>query len=89
MPNDDDLEKRFTYHPPKDVYSERPLKQMRFHAKILATFINEVGGDRRETSLAITKIEEAVMWADAAFSRSEEARESHNDTDDQVATASQ
>jgi len=64
------LEHNFTFHPPKlgqpEVY-EKILQ----HAKILAIHLNDVCPDSREKSLALTKIEEAVFWANAAIARSE------------------
>ena len=66
----DDLQKRFTYHPPK---GDQPLKysQVRQHAKYLAVQIDDLCPDSREKSLALTKLEEAVFWANAAIARNE------------------
>ena len=64
----DDLENRFTYHAPK---GEQPDKyaQIRLAGKNFAMLVNELCPQTREQSLAITKIEEAVMWANAAIAR--------------------
>ena len=63
-----DLEKRFTYHPPK---GEQPAlyEKIRFNGRNLAEMIDEECPDSREKSLALTKLEEAVMWANAAIAR--------------------
>lgn len=65
---DNDLEKRFTYHPPKEgqpaVYEEIRSVAKRF-AYIL---INNVP-DSRELSLALTKLEEVVFWSNAGIAR--------------------
>ena len=62
---------RFTYHSPK---GEQPIKYeaIREEARELAELINDVCPESREKSLAITKLEEAVMWANAAVARREE-----------------
>jgi hypothetical protein len=38
---------------------------------MLAAYISEKCPESREKSLAITKIEEAVMWANASIARNE------------------
>lgn len=65
-----DIEKNFTYHAPKEDQQER-YERIRFKAKMLAAFINEKCPDSREKSIAMTKLEEAVMWANAAIARNE------------------
>lgn len=66
----DDLTKRFTYHPPKADQPGR-YERIRAGAAALASMVDEICPDSREKSLAITKIEEAVMWANAAIARNE------------------
>lgn len=65
-----DIEKNFTYYAPKEGQQER-CERIRFKAKMLAAYINEKCPDSREKSLAMTKLEEAVMWANAAIARNE------------------
>jgi hypothetical protein len=65
-----DIENRFTYHSPKDDQPER-YEKIRFNGKNLAEMINEECPDSREKSLAITHLEQAVMWANAAIARNE------------------
>lgn len=65
-----ELETRFTYHAPKEGQPER-YERIRCKAKMLAAYINEYCPDSREKSLALTKIEEAVMWANASIARNE------------------
>lgn len=65
-----DLEKRFTYHAPKDGQPEK-YTEIRSRAFHLAQLVDEFCPDSREKSLAITKLEEAVMWAIAAIARNE------------------
>jgi hypothetical protein len=64
----DDLEKRFTYHPPKPGQPELYHK-IREGALMMAEYWDEHCPDSREKSLAITKLEEAVFWANAAIAR--------------------
>lgn len=63
-----DIDNRFMYHPPKSGQTESYL-MVRAVAKTLAELINEVCPDSREKSLAMTAIEEAVMWANASIAR--------------------
>ena len=64
------IEKAFTYHAPKDGQPER-YETIRINAKQLAELIYNMVPESREKSLAITKLEEAVMWANAAIARNE------------------
>ena len=64
-----DLTKRFTYHPPKDGQPQRYL-DLRAKAREFVTLIDKVVPDGREKSLAVTKLEEVVMWANAGIARS-------------------
>lgn len=66
----EDLERRFTHHPPKGNQATR-YELIRDQAHNLAALINDNAPDSREKSLAITSLEEAVMWANAAIARNE------------------
>ena len=66
----DDLKKRFAYHPPGPGQPER-YQIIRDHAGGLARLLCEQCPASRELSLALTKIEEAAMWANAAIARNE------------------
>ena len=64
-PSDDKIkqvENSFTYHSPKSNQPERYLT-LRDNAKTLAFDILHLVPPGREQSLAITKLEEAIMWA--------------------------
>ena len=65
-----DLAKRFTYHAPKPGQPER-YTALRETALKLATLVVEQTPNGREQALALTKIEEAVMWANSAIARGE------------------
>ncbi len=66
----EDLANRFTYHTPKGDQAIR-YEQIRDAAHDLAGIINERTPDSREKSLAITHLEDAVMWANASIARNE------------------
>jgi len=65
-----DLERRFTYHPPKDDQPRR-YEHLRSLGWQLAADINAACPESREKSLAITHLEQAIMWANAAIARNE------------------
>ena len=65
-----DLEQRFTYHAPKGDQPAR-YTAIRLQAKQLAEMILEYAPESREQSLAITALEECVMWANAGIARHE------------------
>lgn len=62
------IENAFTYHAPKEG---QPMKyqQIRYKARELAYLIDELVPECREKSLAVTKLEECVMWANAGIAR--------------------
>ena len=66
----EEIENRFTYHPPKEGQPEK-YEAIRSLAKAMAEFMEEVVPDSRERSLAFTNLEQAVMWANAAIARNE------------------
>lgn len=65
-----DLVNRFTYHPPKDGQA-LTYEQIREAAKKFAFLIAGLCPESRERSLALTKLEESVMWANAGIARNE------------------
>lgn len=62
------IERNFTYHAPKgsqvDIYSE-----LRQRGLALALYIADVLPNCREQAVAITKLEEVIMWANAGIAR--------------------
>lgn len=64
------IENAFDYHPPKGRQPEM-YARIRNRAKALAYVIEGAVPDSREKSLAMTKLEEAVMWANAGIARNE------------------
>lgn len=64
----EEIEKRFTYHAPKEGQPER-YEAIRDKAKELAHLINDECLPSRETSLAFTHLETAVMHANSSIAR--------------------
>ena len=62
------IETAFTYHAPNADQQPR-YAQIRDQAKELAVLIAKETPSSREQSLALTNLEEAVMWANAAIAR--------------------
>lgn len=62
------IENNFMYHAPKEGQAEK-YNQLRSKAKELAYLIDELCPDSREKSLATTKLEESIMWANASVAR--------------------
>ena len=65
------IEGNFEYHEPTDEMKVRML-HIRNVAKDFARMIEAVCYDGREKSLALTKLEEATMWANASITRNAE-----------------
>ena len=65
-----DLENRFTYHAPKEGQPEK-YELLRNWAKYLAYMMTLNCPPSRELSLALTNLEQAVFWANAAIARNE------------------
>jgi len=66
----DELETRFTHHVPFGTQPER-YGLLRDQGKQLAVTILAHTPSSREQSLALTKLEEVVFWANAAIARRE------------------
>lgn len=65
-----DLDNRFTYHSPKGDQNHRYV-ELRANIRELADLIIARCPDSQERSLALTKLEEAMMWANASIARNE------------------
>lgn len=68
MSSNPQIENNFNYHSPKpgqtEIYTE-----IREKAKELAYLIDEQVPNSREKALAMTNLEQAVMWANAGVAR--------------------
>ena len=68
MPSD--IDNNFSYHAPKPGQPER-YTAIRAKAKELAELIDAECPQSRERSIAMTNLEQSVMWANAAIARNE------------------
>ncbi len=64
------IENNFTYHAPKPGQPEQ-YEKLRAKAKEFAYLIAELTPESREQSVALTHLETAVFWANAAIARNE------------------
>lgn len=62
----EDIENSFTYHPPKGTQPERYVL-LRDNAKKLANLILTNCPPGAEQTIAIRRVEEAIMWANKAI----------------------
>lgn len=65
-----EIAKRFTYHPPTGTQPAR-YEAIRATAREFAEQLAADCPQSRELSLALTHLEEVVMWANAAIARNE------------------
>ncbi len=65
----EDIEHRFAFHAATTEEKRDAHTSVRQACRRLADFINESAPDGREKSLAITHVEEAMLWANAAIAR--------------------
>ena len=65
-----EIENIFTYHPPTDSQVHR-YDQLRQEARDLALMIQDYCPDSREKALAITNLQQAIMWANASIAINE------------------
>lgn len=64
------LRNRFRYHPPKGDQAVR-YGRIRGDALLFAEVIDDTVPDSPEKDIAMRKLEESVMWANAAIARNE------------------
>ena len=64
-----DLDNRFSYHPPRKPEVATEHERIRRLHRHLAGELAETLPESRELSLAVTKLEESMMWANAALAR--------------------
>jgi hypothetical protein len=64
----------FDYHPPSTDVVRGQHEQVRASLKSAAMFLAKMTPAGREQSLALTKLEEAMFWANAAIARNQLTR---------------
>lgn len=66
MASNAEVARLFAHHPPKTDKRIEQHDAIREAAATLAVVFNEVLPDSREKSLALTNLQDAAMWANAA-----------------------
>jgi hypothetical protein len=64
-----DLDNRFAFHPASTQNRQDDHSAIRVECRGLADFLNDRLPEGREKSLAITHLEEVMMWSNAAIAR--------------------
>lgn len=64
-----DIENRFAFHPATSEEKRDAHTSVRQNCRQLADFLNDKLPEGREKSLAITHLEEVMMWGNAALAR--------------------
>jgi hypothetical protein len=70
MMTETELDKRFKYHAPKGDQASR-YEAIRQYGRNFAEELDCRCPDSREKSLALTKLQEAIMWANASIACNE------------------
>lgn len=65
----DEIRNRFAFHPARDDKTRDAHEAVRQVCGEIALIFAELLPDCRETSLAITKLEETMFWANAGIAR--------------------
>lgn len=69
MLSEEELDKRFSYHPALTGAKRDAHADIRHWCRGLAEQIDEAVPDGREKSLAFTHLEEVMFWGNAALAR--------------------
>lgn len=65
-----DIDNRFKFHPADTPEKQEAHERVRSYCRELAQTLNAELPEGREKSLAITHLEETMMWSNAAIARS-------------------
>lgn len=65
----EELQNRFEWHTPQDAETAKAHSNVRHLCLDLAIALNNVVPEGREKALAITKLEEVMMWSNAGIAR--------------------
>lgn len=65
------IERNLTNHPPEDGYVSSDMQAVRDAAKEFGAVIVHFSPQSREQSLALTSLEQTVMWTIAAIARNQ------------------
>lgn len=70
--NSAELDNRFRYHSPRGAARKTQHERVRSACRALAEEFDQELPNGREKAIVMTKIEEAMFWANAALARSPE-----------------
>lgn len=73
MMDQKELDNRFMYHKPSNDFIADAHGTVREICSGVSGALNEILPDSREKSLAMTHLEETMMWANAAIARHQSA----------------
>lgn len=68
----EEIDNNFVHHPPSSPQVGERYAEIRAQLRQSAIFICESTPVSREQSIALTKLEEAMFWANAAVARNDE-----------------
>jgi hypothetical protein len=67
--SEENINHRFSHHPPKDSDTVKQHEAVRETLRSTANYLDQNIPEGREKALALTKLEEVLMWANAAIAR--------------------
>lgn len=67
----EELTRRFRHHPPSNDTVIQAHGRIRISCEALAVLFNELLVEGREKSLALTRLDEAAMYANASIARTQ------------------
>ena len=71
------IENNFKYHEPRTSDTKQKYVDLREKGKELAYLIDQLCPNSREKSLALTNLEQSIMWANASIARDNTPVEVH------------
>jgi hypothetical protein len=77
---DQEIETRFAYHPPSSDEIAGAHESVREVCVTLARVLNYMLPEGREKSLAITHLEDTMMWSNKAIARNQQAWNTYQET---------
>lgn len=69
MPDEEDIDRRFKFHPADTDAKAQAHEKVRQLCRNTAFYLNDLVPEGREKALAFTKLEEVMFWANAALAR--------------------
>lgn len=67
--SEENINHRFSHHPPKFPETIQQHESVREELRTTANYLDQNLPEGREKALALTKLEEVLMWSNAAIAR--------------------